>query len=155
MKRGQKPRKHVRSLLALLLAWPIFAFADTPCPQVSTGVSILQVQILNPPLPVSFASYDLETSYLTLTYLDRTSRMFIAVPRGLVQSGRVQYANIAHFHQAVMQERSVCPLLAETHSVPGGPIVTQDGMLLLTQAGLQIALQPTNVPYGPPIWSQP
>jgi hypothetical protein len=96
-------------VLTLLLIHP--ALADTPCPSVSNGVSILSVNIVNAPFPVAFAGLDLETHYLSVTFTNRTSRLFIAVPQSAVQGLQTQWANIAHYRQAIMQEQSTCPLL--------------------------------------------
>jgi hypothetical protein len=99
----------------LLLLWCAPALADTPCPTVSNGVSILYVNVVNAPLPVSFAGYDMETSYLTVTFTDRTSRLFVGVPRGAVMGAQIQWSNVSHYHQAIMQERSTCPLVTENN----------------------------------------
>jgi hypothetical protein len=104
----------IAALLALL-AMP--ALADTPCPTVSNGVNILSVNIVGAPLPVAFAGLDLETGYLTVTFVNRSSQMFIGVPQGLVQGFQTQWASISNFPQALMQEKSTCPLLQETAQV--------------------------------------
>jgi hypothetical protein len=102
-----------RALALLLLAWPGVALADTPCPMVSDGVSILTVNVVNAPWPVANASYDMETHYLTVTFTDRRSRMFVGVPLGIVQGIQTQWANFSAFPQAIMQEWSTCPLLTQ------------------------------------------
>lgn len=101
-------------LAGLLLAAP--ALADTPCPMVSDNVSILSVNVVNAPQPVSYSGLDLETSYLTVTFTNRTSQMFFPVPVGLVQGAfQTQWTTLLQFSQALMQERSTCPLLSETN----------------------------------------
>jgi hypothetical protein len=102
----------IAALLALL-ATP--AFCQTPCPQVSNNVSILSVNIVGAPLPVSFAGLDLETGFLFVTFTNRTSQMFIGVPQGLVQGFQTQWTSISGFPQAIMQEKSACPLLTENN----------------------------------------
>lgn len=97
------------ALLWLLLAGP--AIASTPCPTVSTGVSILSVNIVGAPLPVGFAGLDLETGYLTISFTNGTAQMFIGVPQGAVQGFQMQWASLSSYHQAIMQQRSTCPLL--------------------------------------------
>ena len=94
----------------------------TPCPSVSNGVSILSVRISNPPAPVGFAGYDLETGYLTVSFSNGHSRMFVGVPQTMVQSGTVQWANLTHYRQAIMQERSTCPIL---YQGPLAPMLAQ------------------------------
>jgi hypothetical protein len=101
--------RRIAALLGLL-ATP--ALANTPCPTVSNGVNILSVNIVGAPLPVTFAGLDLETNYLTVTFINRSSHMFIGVPLGLVQGNQTQWLTIARFPQAIMQEKSTCPLLA-------------------------------------------
>jgi hypothetical protein len=102
-------------LLLLLLAGQ--AHAQTPCPGVSDNVSILSVNIVGAPKPVGFAGLDLETNYLTVSFYDRTAQMFIGVPRGLVQRFETQWTALTRYPQAIMQERSTCPLLQETQKV--------------------------------------
>lgn len=104
-----------------LLVWPGAALADTPCPTVSDGVSILSVNIVNAPQPVSFSGLDLETNYLTVTFTNRSSQLFENVPRSTVQGAQTQWANISRFPTALMQENSTCPILTET----GSPILVQ------------------------------
>lgn len=103
----------MRAIVAAALFWAGPALADTGCPEVSNGVSILNVQVLNPPMPVAFAGLDLETHFLTVTYFDQSSRMFVAVPTGVVTNGNIQYVTLTQYTQAIMQERSVCPYETE------------------------------------------
>src|SRR5258708_40263649 len=77
--------------IALLSGWCwSAALADTPCPMVSDNVSILSVNVLGAPMPVGFAGLDLKTHYLTVSFLNRTSWMFIGVPVGWAQSFQTQ-----------------------------------------------------------------
>ena len=102
------------ALLCLLCA-PVSA--QTLCPTVSDNVAILGVIIVNAPHPVYGASYDLETSYLTVGYTNGVSQMLTGVPLRAVQtSGPVQWASVSFYPSALMQERSECPLLSETGS---------------------------------------
>jgi hypothetical protein len=91
------------------------ALGQTNCPTVSDNVSILSVNIVGAPMPVGFAGLDLKTHYLTVSFFNQTSRMFIGVPRGLVQGFQTQWSSLAQFPQAIMQEKSTCPLLTENN----------------------------------------
>lgn len=102
-------------LAAALLLLSVPALGQTPCPSVSDNVSLLPVNIVNAPKPISYAALDLETDYLFISYSDRSGQMLIGVPRGMVQSGQVQWANLTRFPSAIMQERSTCPLLTQNN----------------------------------------
>lgn len=147
--------KRLAAVLALLPGVAFGQAGTTLCPMVSDNVSLLSVNIVNAPAPVQSAYLDLETNYLFIFYAGQINAMFIGVPRSVVQGPTTQYSSIKGFHQAIMQEKSACPLLAETHSEIGMPIVSQDGLYIVTQTGIPIYSQPTDQPYGPPIWSQP
>jgi hypothetical protein len=104
------------------LAWTPAMAQLTPCPTVSNGVSILSVNVVGAPAPVGFSGYDIETGYLTVSYTNSQSQMFVGVPKSFAQSGKVQYANLHQFHQAIMQERSTCPIL---YQGPLAPMLAQ------------------------------
>lgn len=100
--------------LAVQLAWVRWAHGATLCPSVSDNVSILMPTITGAPKPVDYAAYDLETSYLTIAYTNRTAQMLIGVPRSLITGHQtVPWAAISHYPSAIMQEKSTCPLLTQ------------------------------------------
>jgi hypothetical protein len=99
----------------IALAWLLTAtraFADTPCPTVTSSASILSVNVSgNPPALIAMAYWDFETSFLTVNFAGNYSRMFIGVPRSAIQSGKIAWSTLLTYHEALMQERSVCPIL--------------------------------------------
>ena len=110
-------------IAALVLLIPSLARAQlTPCPTVSDQAQLITVIIVNAPYPVYGSYYDLKTSYLFIGFTNKQSRMFTSVPRNVVQtSGPVQWASVYRYPSALMQEDSVCPLLADS----GKPLIQQ------------------------------
>ena len=107
-----------RSLIALLclLAGP--AFAQTNCPSVSDGARILPIAITGAPRPTWGGSYDLNTSYLWIAWQGTTDPnwMLTSVPQSLIVGHQtVAWASISRYPKAIMQQNSVCPLLAATN----------------------------------------
>lgn len=106
--------------LLCLLATP--ALAVTNCPTVSDGSRILPVTITGAPQPAYFGSYDLNTSYLFVTYQNGTNQMLVGVPQSLIVGHyTVPWAAISRYPSALMQERSPCPLLTPTNT----PLIAQ------------------------------
>lgn len=112
-----------RLILTLcLLAGP--AFAQTNCPSVSDGSRILPVTITGAPRPVYYGSYDLNTSYLWIAWQGTTDPnwMLTNVPQSLIVGHQtVAWAAISRYPSALMQQNSVCPLLAP----PNNPLIAQ------------------------------
>ena len=107
--------------LLCLLACPALA-QTTNCPSVSDGTRILPVTITGAPIPTYYGSYDLNTSYLFIAYQNKTNDMLTNVPQSLIVGHQtVAWASIYRYPHAVMQEYSVCPLLAP----PNNPIISQ------------------------------
>jgi len=114
-------RRILLVLIGLVLA--AAAYGQTPCPTVSNGISILNVTIANPPMPINLAFYDISTGYLMISYANRTAQMLIGVPLALftTRPPPVPWVELENYPSAVMQERSSCPLLTET----GAPLWVQ------------------------------
>ena len=112
----------VIGVLAALCLLAVPALAQTNCPTVSDGSRILPVTITGAPKPAYFGSYDLNTSYLFITYQNGTNQMLIAVPQSLIVGHQtVPWAAISQYPSALMQERSPCPLLTPTNT----PLIAQ------------------------------
>jgi hypothetical protein len=109
-----------RYLLAVAIATALAAIsavlpahAQTPCPMVSDEVSVLSVVIIGAPQPVLFSTYDIPKLNLWLQFSDQTYRFFMGVPQTEIR-GTANWSVISRHHQALMQERSPCPLLSES-----------------------------------------
>lgn len=108
------------AILLCLMASPVLG--QTNCPTVSDGMRILPVTVTGAPQPVFFGSYDLNTSYLTVTYQNQTNQLFTRVPSSLIIGHQtVPWTSFSRNPSAVMQEKSPCPLLAP----PNSPIIAQ------------------------------
>lgn len=145
----------IQIAFTILCLLTVSAMGQTPCPTVSDGTRILPVTITGTPQPVFFGSYDLNTSYLFITYQNQTNQMLIGVPKTLIVGHQtVPWASISRYPSAVMQERSPCPLLQEDYVVVSGPLLMTTGAPLFLQNGGDLLLQLSYASPGPPIWAQ-
>jgi hypothetical protein len=77
---------------------------------------MVSIEVLASPVPVIVAVWDFYTNCLTVSFSDGTSRMFINVPKTVAIAGKINWNQLLTYHEALMQERSVCPILTETNS---------------------------------------
>jgi hypothetical protein len=107
----------IGGLIGGLLSCISAAAQTTPCPTVSDGSRILPVTITGAPIPTYYGSFDLNTSYLFISYQNGTAEMLTGIPQGLIVGHyTVPWAAIYRYPSALMQERSICPLLSATNT---------------------------------------
>lgn len=96
------------------------AEAQTPCPTVTDTAYQITVTVTGAPSPVRLALYDLKTKGLSVQFDQNRADYFVGVPYNLI-IGRVSLAwsAIQPYPQAIVQEGSTCPLLADN----GSPIL--------------------------------
>lgn len=122
-------------IVVMLLALSSASYAQTtPCPTIVDNISVMSVVVTGSPQPIQTANYDLARNNLTVIYPSQNAVIFVAVPRSLVQSGKISWAVLNGYHPGLMQNRSVCPLLTQDNKIletrPNGtPIPSSTGLL--------------------------
>lgn len=116
-----KPLRLLVCMAALLLGWGR-AQAETACPTVSTNVSVVNAFITGSPIPIGLATYDQTTLGLSIQFAGPGNKAIylVGVPKQLI-IGRAStpWASIRSYPEALVQDRSPCPVLSAT----GSPII--------------------------------
>lgn len=85
-----------------------------PCSLVSSQKNIMLVGIMNPAFNIYQATYDRDTQFLDVQFINGTSTMFVGVPLSFFDANAtLQWNDLAPYEQALMTEHTACPLLLQ------------------------------------------